>query len=535
MTTRRLGTLLLAGVILGSLCPHVAWAGSKPKAVRAQRVSKAQTQAEPLIADAAAALAAHDFAKAEHLLDSAYQKWQSPHILFQLGRVAAAQNQLLAAQDLFRRYQSDPAAILDEPTVAEIKQVLEQRRPPSGKLMVLGDGGALLRLDGRLLGSLPLTQPVLIPPDKHQLTIEFPGQKLTTLLQVYPGRLAELRATQGSKAVLISLLPALIVASDHSTVDASLQRAIDGAIEQAVQGEKKSVLTREQALERAPQLTKCLGELACQEQLSTKNEADGVLTINVHAQPQTLPQTFLTTLTLVDSITGDVAATRQFERTAAALPEQLHAAVSALIQEAAARPRGVLQVHSEPSGAAIYNGPRLLGQTPYEHAAWTGRYQLRLHKPGYDSVNQRIDVSENRSTDLVITLAAEQPEPDPAPLRILPTVTMKTERVFAPRENWRLVLAGAGLGVGGLLIGLGINALQVNGKCIQEVGFNAITYPDGRCPTVYNTSGVGGSLLGLGITLVVGGGIIAALPGRPRKVDTYTFQLEPAKTADSSH
>lgn len=188
-----------------------------------------------------------------------------------------------------------------------------------------------------------------------------------------------------------------------------------------------------------------------------------------------------------------------------------------------------------PSGAALYNGPRLLGQTPYEHAAWTGRYQLRLHKPGFDPVNQRIDVSENRSTDLVITLAAEQPEPDPAPLRILPTVTMKTERVFAPRENWRLVLAGAGLGVGGLMMGLGINALQVNGECIHEVGLNAMTYPDGRCPTVYNTGGVGGSLLGLGITLVVGGGIIAALPGRPRKVDTYTFQLEPVKTADSSH
>lgn len=70
--------------------PQAAWAGSKSKVVRAQRVSKAQTQAEPLVAEAAAAFAARDFAKAEHLLDSAYQKWQSPQILYQLGRVAAA-------------------------------------------------------------------------------------------------------------------------------------------------------------------------------------------------------------------------------------------------------------------------------------------------------------------------------------------------------------------------------------------------------------------------------------------------------------
>jgi len=84
-------------------------------------------------------------------------------------------------------------------------------------------------------------------------------------------------------------------------------------------------------------------------------------------------------------------------------------------------------------------------------------------------------------------------------------------------------------------MGLGINALNVNGNCIQELGPMAMSYANNRCPTVYRTGDVGGALLGLGIVMVVGGGVIAALPGRPYKIDTYTFEQQPVSPAANNH
>lgn len=75
------------------------------------------------------------------------------------------------------------------------------------------------------------------------------------------------------------------------------------------------------------------------------------------------------------------------------------------------------------------------------------------------------------------------------------------------RPRWRLGM-GAGLTVaGGLLLGFGIPALAVAGRCIDTpTAANAV------CVTVYDTQGLGGALTAVGGSLALGGIILMAWP-----------------------
>jgi hypothetical protein len=75
------------------------------------------------------------------------------------------------------------------------------------------------------------------------------------------------------------------------------------------------------------------------------------------------------------------------------------------------------------------------------------------------------------------------------------------------RPRWRLGV-GAGLTVaGGLLLGFGIPALAVAGRCIDTpTAANAV------CVTVYDTQGLGGALTAVGGSLALGGIVLMAWP-----------------------
>jgi hypothetical protein len=62
------------------------------------------------------------------------------------------------------------------------------------------------------------------------------------------------------------------------------------------------------------------------------------------------------------------------------------------------------------------------------------------------------------------------------------------------------------IGVGGVLAGFGISALAIKDQCRDPV-------PVGVCPTLYDTGGIGGGLLGVGLAVTLGGVVLMALPG----------------------
>lgn len=124
-----------------------------------------------LVKEAQKALGEQNLVEAQRLLTDAYIKWPSPNILYHLGVVASREGRLLDAHDLLRRYESDPASAPDAEMKAEMQRLLSKQRPPSGKVLVLGDDGAIVRVDGRVVGSLPLVQPLLISPGDRKSVV----------------------------------------------------------------------------------------------------------------------------------------------------------------------------------------------------------------------------------------------------------------------------------------------------------------------------------------------------------------------------
>lgn len=512
----RLRGLILVGIF------WLAWQSLLPAALRAQpvpapahgrRARTGQAASDSLLRTGVAALTAGDLVTAEKNLEAAYVRWPSPILLYYLGVLAGRKGQLLQAQDLLRRYQSDPASQADPAMEQEIRRILLQPRPPAGKALVLSDSGALLRVDGRIVGSLPLVQPLLLSPEPHQIAIVFPEQTLTAQVDVPLGRLAELRVNRGSRAVLLTLLPAYVVLPDYHDLGPETEHQVDDAIEHAFQSEKKSVLRRDFALRKAPELSSCLHTQLCQDQLAGKNEADGLLAVRVAASSEG----HKVALRLLDGATGDLAGHIEHDIAPGNLLDQLQKDVTQLILDNAARTRGVLQVRTDPPGAQLWMRERVLGYTPYQRASYTGRFELIIHKPGYDSIRQQIEVAEGRTTEVIIGMAPDLPEPPPLALR--PTVRVAAERTRLPRPTWRLILGGAALSAGALVLGTGADALQLGNTCLDP-GFSA---PGALCGSRLQPAGFGAASITGGLLLIGGGIALIAAPGRWQTTDTFTY------------
>ena len=99
-------------VVCGLLLSLVAWghgAGARGRDRDGGAGSEAgAAQAARLLADGRVALAAGDVATAYRLAAGSYRGSPTPDALALLGRVALAENRVVAAQDLMRRYLADP-------------------------------------------------------------------------------------------------------------------------------------------------------------------------------------------------------------------------------------------------------------------------------------------------------------------------------------------------------------------------------------------------------------------------------------------
>ena len=215
-------------------------------------------------------MSARDFAAAYRTLADGYRKARSPVLLFQLGRVAAAEGRVMEAQDLMRRYLADPARENDDPANQEAQRVLKLARPegPTGEVAVLSDPGAAVLVDDRLVGTLPLPQPLLLSGGVHTVTVEYSSKKLSSPVQVASGRLMDMRFNPVSGAVVFTLRPALLFVMRAPGISEEAARALREVTEQAAQNEQLRLLYSDDALAAVPQLRSCLDTARCQRQLA---------------------------------------------------------------------------------------------------------------------------------------------------------------------------------------------------------------------------------------------------------------------------
>lgn len=450
------------------------------------------------------ALDAKDLPAAGRLLTDAYRQSQRSEVLYQLGRLAVAEGRTLDAYDLMRRYLADPARETNEVATRDAEAVVSQPPPPSSSLTVLSDPGALVLLDERAVATLPLLLPLQVTPGTHTVKLEFPGKTLEAPVQAELGRLVELRMSRASGTVLVSVLPAILLADPSAGLPPNVSRLLAETIEQAAHDEQYTLLGAATLLPKGDESARCLAKQSCLRELASKNKLELLLEHSVEVRPTAAGQAWKFELRLVRvGITEPAAvATKSCDScTPEQAAAQLKEAAAQLLTAGLSRPRGTLRLTPEPAAATLRLGDRALPPAPHSEPLWAGSYELSVSYPGYQTAHQTVEVSEGAPTELRITLQRE--------VAALPLVPPPTGR--APRPRWRLALGGALLGVG-LAVGIaGAVGIARDSSCAV-----AAEVPGDPCPKLYDTLGIGAASVAGGLLLMGTGGLLLALPG-PRR------------------
>lgn len=466
-------------------------------------VLPSETTAAPS-ATSTPALSESDFAAAHTNLTQEFRANPNPATLYQLGALAAKQGQWVEAQDLLRRYLADPTVDQNTPAAQEAQRIVDRPPEASGELGLIADPGALVFVDDRIVGVLPLAQPLLLRSGPHRIRMELGKRTMSRKLSIQTGRGVEMRCNIAADTELRTVLPAVIVLTDYQRLPAELPRQLAAVIRRAIQGAHMTLFKAELALAQAPAQASCLDQRDCQVLLAAKNQADYVLNIQVQANALPAPCAWKIKTALVDAEVADVAAAAEppcADAGAPAVTAALSATLEKVLEQGSARLRGSVDINSNPVGALIQLGDRKLGKTPYRHALWTGSYELMISQPGYQEQRVPLVVEDGKTTTITVDL-------EPAPLS-----ATGSPSVGAPggssRPRWRLYTGAAALGIGVVLTGFGAAGLVIHDQC-----FPTLMAPAEACRQRYDTLVPGAALISVGAALAITGVVLLALPNK---------------------
>lgn len=510
--------LLCPLVVLGLL---LSGGPLQAREVRRAAVSASDAaQAGRLLNDARGALQVGDSTTAYKLAAQAYRVGQAPDALFVLGKIALAAKNLLAAQDLLRRYVADPnlEVAADAPDYVEAQRIVERARPPAAQLTVTGDRGALVSVDDRLVGALPLVRPLLIAPGEHKVVLERRGLHVEDIVRVAAGRLAELRVNLSTKALVLTVLPGVLLRQTLPGLSGTEQLGFEQALEAGLSARRLSALTERDSAECGePAPGACSDPLRCEVEQGKRCDADYLLRTRLEtiAGP---PKQLQLSVDLLDVGVGAIAA-RDVLRCqgcgVTALREQLPAALARLLESGIGRGRGSVDVASQPMAAMVLIDGQPVGVTPFRATLFAGGHQVVLRKEGFADYSQPVDVRDGETAPVLASLqpsaAAESAKQT--------TVVIKQ----AGRPLWRLLAGGVAIGAGAVLLGFGASALSVNGKCVGSTNT-----PIANCQTIYKTEEAAGGLFGLSFGLMIGGAVAIAIPpNRPKTAPSASVRPIP--------
>lgn len=452
----------------------------------------AQAQAGRLVQQGVMALATRDFAAAYRALAAAYRLQPSADTLYQLGVTALSSGDSVAAQDLMRRYLAEVGPQGDAARRSEAQRIAGRPCDKSGEVSVRGPAGAFVLVDERLVGRLPLPRPLLVPVGAHVLSLDHDGVVTTGRVEVLAGQDLEVGPTADGKTLQGRRLPTIFVRSAQP-LTSSLQAVIDAALTEAG-------LASFDAAAHGGELPplECVSDRPCLLRWAAAQGVPYALELDATTEPCALR-----------AIVVDVAIGEEASRGAASCAREggsertLTAILLPALREAMARPQGTLHVTSQPAGAQVRSGDRVLGKTPLSRPAFAQPLALTVQLPGFAPESRQVVVTALGTTEVQVAL---KPLP-PAGAR--PVVTMQRRR---PR--WRIGLGIAALAVGAGLTGFGASALAVDGSCVGTP-----VAPVLACDRRYDTSAAGIGLVVPGGLLLGAGIVLLAVPGSLQPVE----------------
>jgi len=476
-----------------------------------------QQRSQQALAAGRAALARGEAKAAYDKAAEALRSVPAAETLLLLGQIALLEGRTLDAQDLMRRYLADPDFEADDrsPEQAEARRIAQGQRPDCGELKILGDAGTLISLDGRLLGSLPLSLPLLVAVGSHKIELQRGRAQLEDEVRIPLGRLAELRVDMARGTLLSTLLPSMVLFDEYRDLDGAAEQQLSQAVAAAIASEQLSPLSRELAARNAgePLPKGCSDETPCLVKLAERSEADYLLRLRVHKQPTD----WQLDLRIVSTEVGTVAAAESQQCNGCSVvqvAQKLSALFAPAYRRALARPRGRLAVSSEPPGATVELDGQKLGQTPLERPWFSGRSVITLKKEGYLDLQKEVNIPEEGTEDLSLPMTAV---PKPPPSVITPVLSAAPIRKELPRPLWRIVVGSVAAAGGLVSISIGAAAVIVDGHCAEPFDLSGPTDPPGCTAKYVGTSVLGESLIPIGSGLLIGGTLLLALPKRSHR------------------
>lgn len=469
----------------------------------------AAEQAERLRTTGATALSERKLDVARQALEDSYARLPAPETLYYLGQLALAENKVLEAQDLMRRFVREAGAAVDPQQQKEAARIALLPSQPFGELEILSTRNTLVRVDGRLLGVLPLAQPLLVTSGTHTVVLELGSRRQESPVEIRTGRAAQLRFDLQTGVAVVTLPPTVLLVQDYGAFPQAVQDVLANAAEQAVRAESHAVLHPRPALVRAPELASCVRTQPCQVQLMQRNEVDYTIALSL-LLPVSAPAPTPAAGTpasggpsvavppaggvmlhgeLLDAAMGQEVALSLNQPIELSVPAQAVATttelVTRLLKEGRARPRGTLEISSNPSGAAVVLPYGTTGLTPFSHPAWAGSYDVMVQKPGYAPARLRVNILPEQKESQQLTL---EPLAGPPPKRPL----------------WRTVTGAVAIALGGTIV---------------------LTTTSSLFSSDSSTVAVGASGLTVGSLLVVGGVLLLTLPVKKTVPKPATTQV----------
>lgn len=439
--------------------------------------------------------------KSSEALRKAYRSKPAPELLLQLGLLLQQEGRTLEARDYVRRALAELPPSYAGTQRAQADELLKNMPPESAELRLTGLRSAVVILDDKVVGVLPLPLPLLVSPGPHRVQLELANKHWQIEVTVPTYRAVDVRFAQDSNAAVVTTPPSVLLlpaAEREGEIPLALLKGVERALRRA-----KLARAAIEGRPAAPLGGKgCVDSLACQLQLAEQKSVDFVLTL----RGQSLGEKPAAAFELIDVAVGDVALREEVGCPGcdlAALATKLADSMEPKLVEAVTRARGEIMVTSDPATAEVYRGKIRLGATPLKRPAWPGALQLSLRLPQHEPQSITLNVVENQVAKETVKLKAL-----PSAVAVIaPQQSAPPPPTKLPR--WRLALGIAGLSAGLFTVGVGAAALAVDGRCTTEV-----VPPAQVCDAVFQTQP-----LGIGLTvsgaLVVGGSLLfITLPSR---------------------
>ncbi len=482
-------------------------------AAEAKKLSKplnaaAKQKTDQLTEQGLSALKAGQFSDAVQAFVDGFRVSPLPKWLFHLAQVAAAEKKPVEARDLLRRFLADSTLEADDPLRKDAQTLLDSLPVvDAGEILVAGPRGAWLSVDGRFVGILPLSQPLLLPTGPHRVVASQDKWQAASEVKARLARQVELRFKSGSDVAVVTLPPAVLVID--KAPDPQSAEAVQKKVQTALGRESFAMVPRGAVETYAKDIANCLTDVACLRTAGQKFGVEFVLWTDTVKQGNG----WKVEIHLRDAATGTELGRKTSECdscTIEGLLPKIGESTGSLASNASSRDRGDLEVRSSPGGAEVLVDGQSLGTAPIKLSLLSGPYALVVRKPGYVDHTEQIEVKGGGPVVIDATLVDRDAQTEPSPVNKPDSLRLAVDQ---KRPKWRYAVGGAAIGVGAIFIGFGISAFVQNGVVL-----------DGQCPASLGAlrCQFGTVVPGIGLTVAgaliagAGAGIIAWPPPKPR-------------------